>query len=771
MFEKIANYFKKAARSRNLSKTKPEDSLYKSLPAFKCHHCGSDYHLIDVVKQFGIIFLFRKKDGCFGSVCPLCEKTSLWKNEIGNILKIKNILSTITIAENYNTNCKLVYNSFPYSYHADLDMYNYISGNCFKPINGNTGRLSEKEAHKYVLTREKLKNAYCSYLFDDLAMGPYISVRWHKAEDIKTLLDVENRHNTAVFSRYVYYDTTKLTLQRLLWNHFHGSVFYYNEASAAKIFESQRYQESHFFLGLYSILNNFPSFYASNGKQERPTQYSLNNLRKLMNNIDSKNLGNLIQSVIYEKYYPELCRTMCGKRDINNAIDDLSKNMSIQLLQLSKSYRYLNSEHRKPKNALKLKAQNGNLQFVMISQNANGNSDNQGKHTNDANLPICLSTKHGLVQYLRLHIDCIMPHQVDYCMLKAPKTVKERLFESIKSTISMLERSQLDPNDIVRDKAELIEKTYSLFQNIITANKDMQELKYKFAEIAQFNTDVLILGETGTGKELFAKAIHQASEREGTFVPLNCSAIPENLFETELFGHRKGAFSGAHTDKKGAFEYADKGTLFLDEIGEMPLELQAKILRAVEYRTFNRVGDMKPITVDVKIVFATNRDLKQEVQAGRFRKDLFFRIFSPSFQILPLRERIEDIPPLVDHFLTYFNTKFDKKIKSVSSQLITSFKHYAWDGNVRELMKVIEMGVINSSGTTITKNEIPYLDDVSFSKDTATKDPDIPPATKVTDDEIKFWMEKLNNNKSQVARRLGVSYRTVLRRMKKLYQR
>ena len=169
------------------------------------------------------------------------------------------------------------------------------------------------------------------------------------------------------------------------------------------------------------------------------------------------------------------------------------------------------------------------------------------------------------------------------------------------------------------------------------------------------------------------------------------------------------------------------------------------------------------------IIVATNRDLKKEVDERNFRKDLFFRIFSPSFRIIPLRERIEDIPLLVDHFLTQFNKKFQKQVESISPSLIAIFRNYVWDGNVRELMKVIEMGVINSMCSVITEKEVPYLMDGDGLQQDNEKEPDIPPATKVTDDEIKIWMKKLNYNKSQVARRLGVSYRTILRRTKNIY--
>jgi len=320
----------------------------------------------------------------------------------------------------------------------------------------------------------------------------------------------------------------------------------------------------------------------------------------------------------------------------------------------------------------------------------------------------------------------------------------------------------------VRAEVSKLEIRFPLLKKIVTNDIQLLELKYKTAQIAGLNVDALILGETGTGKELFARVIHQASGREGNFVPINCGAIPKDLLESELFGHKKAAFTGAICDNVGAFEYANKGTLFLDEIGEMPLAAQAKILRAVEYRVINRVGDVRPTKLDIKIVFATNKDLKTEVEKGNFRKDLYFRIFSPSFRILPLRERPEDIPILADHFLKMFNKKFQKQVGEISHSLIGKLRHNDFSGNVREFMKMIEMGLINCEGPVMHSKEIPYLDNGDEVHPNALPESAPPPATKITDNEIIFWMEQLNYNKSKVAKRLGVTYRTILRRWKNL---
>jgi transcriptional regulator with GAF, ATPase, and Fis domain len=208
---------------------------------------------------------------------------------------------------------------------------------------------------------------------------------------------------------------------------------------------------------------------------------------------------------------------------------------------------------------------------------------------------------------------------------------------------------------------------------------------------------VLILGETGTGKELIAKAIHNTSNRKDKpLIRVNCAAIPAELLESELFGHKKGSFTGATNDRIGKFQLADGGTLFLDEIGEMPLELQPKILRAIQEGEIEPIGGSKTIKLDLRIIAATNRELEKEVEAKRFRQDLFFRLNVFPITIPPLRERIEDIPVLIHHFLERFCKKYNKQIETISKATLQQMKIYTWPGNVRELENIVERAVITS---------------------------------------------------------------------------
>lgn len=233
------------------------------------------------------------------------------------------------------------------------------------------------------------------------------------------------------------------------------------------------------------------------------------------------------------------------------------------------------------------------------------------------------------------------------------------------------------------------------FDNIIGKSKSIQQVIALAQKVATTDTTVLLTGETGTGKEVFAQAIHQSSMRnKQNFVAINCSAFGKELLESEMFGHRAGAFTGAMRDQKGLFEEANQGTIFLDEIGEMALELQAKLLRVLETGEFIRIGDTKPTRVNVRVIAATNRDFEKEIALGHFREDLFYRISVFQIQLPPLRDRVQDIEALTRHFLQVFAHKTNKKVTSISDQFLEALKQHDWHGNIRELKNVIERSVI-----------------------------------------------------------------------------
>lgn len=261
----------------------------------------------------------------------------------------------------------------------------------------------------------------------------------------------------------------------------------------------------------------------------------------------------------------------------------------------------------------------------------------------------------------------------------------------------------------IRDLRREVVQRYS-FGNIVGKNQKMQHIYDLIRSTAPTDARVLITGETGVGKELVAKAIHFNSERKDRpFVGINCGALSENLLESELFGHEKGAFTGAFRMKKGKFEYASGGTIFLDEIGDISTSMQVKLLRVLQEKSFERVGGNDPIHVDVRIISATNQDIKEKIQSGRFRLELFYRLNVIPIHIPPLRERIEDIPLLVRHFLHIFNKRMNKQIREVSERAMRELMEYDWPGNVRELENVLERSFVITNGDVI--------DRVVFSKD------------------------------------------------------
>jgi two-component system response regulator AtoC len=248
----------------------------------------------------------------------------------------------------------------------------------------------------------------------------------------------------------------------------------------------------------------------------------------------------------------------------------------------------------------------------------------------------------------------------------------------------------------------------NLFEDILAKSPPMQLVFKTISKIADYKTTALITGESGVGKELVARAIHARSNRRGgPFVAVNCGAIPENLLESELFGYKRGAFTDATTDRAGLFEQANHGTLLLDEIGELPLPLQVKLLRVLQEECIRRLGDNKDLKIDVRILAATHRDLAAETKAGRFREDLYYRINVLPIPIAPLRERREDIPILVDHFLARNNVRFGINIRGLDPEARRLMLDYSWPGNVRELENTIERAMVLAEKDTLTADDLP----------------------------------------------------------------
>ena len=323
-------------------------------------------------------------------------------------------------------------------------------------------------------------------------------------------------------------------------------------------------------------------------------------------------------------------------------------------------------------------------------------------------------------------------------------------------------------------------KTRYGFENIVGNSKAMQEVFGLVEKVADTDSTVLITGESGTGKELIAHAIHYASDRkDGPFIPVNCAAIPEELLESELFGHEKGAFTHAIKTRIGRFELANKGTIFLDEIGEMSPSLQVKLLRVLQERKFERVGGVKTISVDIRVVSATNQDLEIAVKEGRFREDLFYRLNVIPIHVPPLRERRSDIPLLAKHFLKKYCSGKKRCVEGITDEALDILTRYDWPGNVRELENIMERMVILANGKMITKDDLPFQivektvgasgraisGDLEFPEDGLSLSQAVSELEKRL---ILMALERTDGVKNRAAKLLKMNRTTLIEKMKKL---
>jgi two-component system, NtrC family, response regulator len=305
-------------------------------------------------------------------------------------------------------------------------------------------------------------------------------------------------------------------------------------------------------------------------------------------------------------------------------------------------------------------------------------------------------------------------------------------------------------------------KHHYTFDTVLGKSRAITEAITFAKKVAPSNTTVLLLGETGTGKEIFAQAIHEESDRRNKpLIAVNCSSFSDELLKSELFGHLTGSFTGATKDKKGLFEEADGGTLFLDEIGEMNLDLQARLLRVLEDGTFNRVGDSKSTKVNVRIIAATNKDLKREAENSRFRPDLFYRLAVFTIHLPPLAERTEDIEILGNHFLKEFSNKLNNKVKKMDDAFLKALNHHPWRGNIRELKNVMERAVIIANGDTLTPDLL-HFD--FFSDNPENSGPTLNLAN-IESQYIRKAMSQSKGNKTEASRLLGIGLSTLYRKI------
>ena len=379
----------------------------------------------------------------------------------------------------------------------------------------------------------------------------------------------------------------------------------------------------------------------------------------------------------------------------------------------------------------------------------------------DAGLPVILMTAFGTTD---MAIQAMKAGAFDYII--KPFNLDE-LVLTVKKAVTMKQLS----NEVEALRGGGRAPEQPTVETMIGQSPPMQQVYKTIGRVADSNVTVLIQGESGTGKELVARAIHQnSSRRDGPFIKINCAAIPENLMESELFGHEKGAFTGAGARKPGKFELAHRGTIFLDEIGELTLATQAKLLRVLQEREFDRVGGTESIQVDVRILAATNKDLQRCVQEGTFREDLYFRLKVVTIWLPPLRERMEDVPIMARMFLQQYSRELNKTVTDFSPEAMLLMQQYDWPGNVRELRNICEQAVVLARGPIIMPEDLPFcLQTTSREIQEATIRPGMTLKEIVADVERQVILKTLrehNWNRSATAQALGLNRRSLYAKMK-----
>lgn len=379
---------------------------------------------------------------------------------------------------------------------------------------------------------------------------------------------------------------------------------------------------------------------------------------------------------------------------------------------------------------------------------------------NQPGLPVILITAHGSVDSA---VEALKQGAFDYVTKPFDRDELHAVIQKALATEQ-------------RNAQRLQDEGPDTFGQIVGTTSAMRDIFRLVEKVAPSPTTVLISGESGTGKELVARALHERSDRkDGAFIQINCGAIPENLFESELFGYERGAFTGAVGSKPGRFELASGGTLFLDEVGELPRDMQVKILRALQERRIDRVGGLRPIDVDVRVVAATNVDLYEAVREGRFREDLFYRLNVVPIHLPPLRERIDDIPLLVEHFLRRFNERLGKSVRRVDPEALAALLEYNWPGNIRELENLMERSVLLAEGDTIGLADLPGLRRggqtagvavVEELEELGLKEYVRVHTAKLERARIQRVLESEDGNVTRAARRLGISRKSLQTKMK-----
>lgn len=719
----------------NLQKDNSEGSDTDTSVTITCSKCGMIISPGEVFKStilYGYVLLTGDDYYWLGFNCPKCPSANLI---IEKYLNDSHLKKDTFIGELYNlmfepllqkddTHIKdgsyiklqWVYNSFPYRLSLDKNnpgLKGYYrtqfpyTNSVFKEIFFNPNIRNA--------THNCDKNEYypCSYNDTYANTGPAISIGYYKNDQIMLLAEIESAKQQKAFYRFMPYDPLYTTIQNFCWNN--------------------------------RILIEFQKEILPNSPIERIL--APDSKACLTKNVD-------FMLLLDEVHSEDLHHYVDNKKSINMIVSSANSSMF---------------KHNSDKDQL---AASDHRDFSRIIW------DNFSK---------------DYVQNLLLaHADMFIDEYIDLSMRNDFSYIdawnlKEEYLKNIADAIkypSKRGKTKAEISIFYKKMAEDAEKRVPALKKILSESDSINELKSKISNYSQLNKDkhsVLLLGETGTGKELFAKAIHDASGRTGKFVPVDCGSLSKELFESAIFGHVEGAFTGAINNKNSPFEDAGNGTVFLDEIGNVPLLLQDKLLRLLNNYEYSPVGSNVVKPINAMIIFATSKNLLKEYEDGNFKKDLYYRIEKLKFKIPPLRERVKDIPLLLEYFINRYKSDDRFNLLSVTPECMDALRNYKWDGNIRQLENFVEstvdMQVLSEEIRPIELRDFAeYTSDESIAcpvskinkMHPSSNIPKLPGNKKLTDDQIISAMEQSNGNKTHAGSLLGVRYKTILRRWKKI---
>ena len=735
------------------------DNNYKVLD-FKCEYCGQEYGMETVniaVFLYGVFFLVGKEGGYVGIICPRCMKTMVLKGQPDFVDSAKSSLTSyITIGDIQPPPGLRYHSSVNYSPKQNPALKGFDIPFWNTPLNEDDTESIEIRLSQYMHTEAWVAEEYlCSYVLDGKPpMGSFCSVWWFKDEQINELLKIENEKGVRVFPRYVYQNSLYEDVERFCRdNHLYLTYLQHQRDIAEANLEELKHVAQKQGMEFTDLLEANPDI-----AQPQVFRFLEKQFVDRIKDRDFRISSDLM---------------MILAADPNLFEPSLPSDEPLEVLWRTES----------PFVGRKIPKTLVHFDPTPFKKSINRPSHHKMVEQVRANF------KKEYIQELlsRMSSGFIcnyveLAQRIDFSYA-AVWDLKEKYLKRLYDSIKSRHKRRLIGRQISEDErreVQKIEKRFPAFKQIISQDHKINEMKIELSRLAQFKLKrpFLLWGETGTGKELFAKAIHEASGRSGRFVAVDCGTISENLIESQLFGHKKGAFTDAKDDRKGFFEQADNGTIFLDEMENLGPRLQARFLRVLQEREVQPLGSEQTTKVDVKIISGTNIDLGEEVERGNFRRDLYMRIKGLTYRIPPLRERKNDVPLLIQHFTEKEDdqrqAKPDLTPFGVTDECMDQLKKYEWPGNVRELEDLIGSIIVRRLAKKhrgeITPSDLPteLTETKKEIQEESGTEKRLPGNMKFTDEEIIACMAKHNNNKTHVAKELGVDPKTIRRRWKKL---